>query len=88
MRLLLGYGSPTKPGLGVAANVGLDLNGGDSLLQYGGLQTSYNWDCCGFSVEVRKYELGSVRNETVEKFSITLANIGTAGNLSHAVSLF
>jgi LPS-assembly protein len=88
IRLLLGYGSPTKPGLGIAANVGLDLNGGDSLLQYGGLQSSYNWDCCGFSVEVRKYELGSVRNETVEKFSITLANIGTAGNLSHAVSLF
>jgi LPS-assembly protein len=89
LRLLLGYGSPTKPGLGLAANVGLDLNSANTgLVQYGGLQSSYNWDCCGFSVEVRKYELGSVRNETVEKFSITLANIGTAGNLSHAVSLF
>jgi LPS-assembly protein len=89
IRLLLGYGSPTKPGLGIAANVGLDLNGADSgLVQYGALQTSYNWDCCGFSVEVRKYELGAVRNETVEKFSITLANIGTAGNLSRAASLF
>jgi LPS-assembly protein len=89
IRLLLGYGSPTKPGFGVAANVGLDLNGADSgLVQYGALQSSYNWDCCGFSVEVRKYELGSVRNETVEKFSITLANIGTAGNLSRAASLF
>jgi LPS-assembly protein len=89
IRLLLGYGSPTKPGFGVAANVGLDLNSADSgLVQYGALQTSYNWDCCGFSLEVRKYELGSVRNETVEKFSITLANIGTAGNLSRAASLF
>jgi LPS-assembly protein len=89
LRLLLGYGSPTKAGLGVAANVGLDLNAGDSgLVQYGALQGSYNWDCCGFSVEVRKYELGSVRNETVERFNFTLSNIGTAGNLRRAASLF
>jgi LPS-assembly protein len=89
LRLLLGYGSPTKAGLGVAANVGLDLRAGDSgLVQYGALQTSYNWDCCGFSVEVRKYELGAVRNETVERFNFTLLNIGTAGNLRRAASLF
>jgi LPS-assembly protein len=89
LRLLLGYGSPTKAGLGVAANVGLDLRAEDSgLVQYGALQTSYNWDCCGFSVEVRKYELGAVRNETVERFNFTLLNIGTAGNLRRAASLF
>jgi LPS-assembly protein len=89
LRLLLGYGSPTKPGLGLAANVGLNLEGGDSgLVQYGALQGSYNWDCCGFSVEVRKYELGSVRNETAERFNFTLLNIGTAGNLRRAASLF
>jgi LPS-assembly protein len=89
LRLLLGYGSPTKAGLGVAANVGLDLNGGNSgLVQYGALQGSYNWDCCGFSVEVRKYELGAVRNETSERFNFTLLNIGTAGNLRRAASLF
>jgi LPS-assembly protein len=89
LRLLLGYGSPTKPGFGIAANAGLDLihtNGG--LVQYGAVQTSYNWDCCGFSVEYRKYELGSVRNEGVERFSFTLKNIGSAGNLKRAESLF
>jgi LPS-assembly protein len=89
LRLLLGYGSPTKAGFGIAANAGLDLNAGDSgLVQYGALQGSYNWDCCGFSVEVRKYELGAVRNETVERFNFTLLNIGTAGNLRRAESLF
>jgi LPS-assembly protein len=89
LRLLLGYGSPTKAGLGVAANVGLDLNAADSgLVQYGALQGSYNWDCCGFSIEVRKYELGAVRNETSERFNFTLLNIGTAGNLRRAASLF
>jgi len=89
IRLLLGYGSPTKPGLGVAGNVGLDLNSASSsLVQYGAFQTSYNWNCCGLSVEYRKYELGSVRDESEEKFSFTLVNIGTAGNLRRAVSLF
>jgi LPS-assembly protein len=89
IRLLLGYGSPTKPGLGVAGNVGLDLNSASSsLVQYGAFQASYNWNCCGLSVEYRKYELGSVRDESEEKFSFTLVNIGTAGNLRRAVSLF
>ncbi|WP_348267965.1 LPS assembly protein LptD [Edaphobacter paludis] len=86
LRLLAGYGSPTKVGLGVAANVGLDLNLGS--VQYGALQTSYNWDCCGLSVEYRKYELGSVRNENAYRFNFTLANIGTAGNLRRAERLF
>ena len=86
LRILLGYGNPTKRGLGVAANVGLDLIL-DSV-QYGALQSSYNWDCCGFSFEYRKYDLGSVRNENAYRFNFTLANIGTAGNLRRAERLF
>lgn len=92
LRLLAGYGAPTKPGFGIAANLGLDLNQGAALtgglVQYGALQTSYNWDCCGFSVEYRKYELGSVRNESAYRFNFTLANIGAAGNLRRAERLF
>jgi LPS-assembly protein len=83
---LLGYGSPSKPGVGVAANAGLDLK--LSSVQYGALQASYNWNCCGLSVEYRKYELGSVRNENVYRFNFTLVNIGTAGTLRRAERLF
>lgn len=86
MRFLLGYGAPTKPGLSVAGNVGLDID--HASLQYGSLQASYNWNCCGLSVEYRKYELGSTRNEGVERFSFTLINIGTAGNLRRQERLF
>ncbi|MCL2660813.1 MAG: LPS-assembly protein LptD, partial [Acidobacteriaceae bacterium] len=86
IRALLGYGSPTRRGLGVAANAGVDLRLGT--VQYGALQTSWNWDCCGISVEYRKYELGSVRNENAYRFNFTLANIGTAGNLRRAERLF
>ena len=86
LRFLLGYGGPTKRGLGVAANFGLDLK--LISVQYAAVQTSYNWNCCGFSVEYRKYELGSVRNENAYRFNFTLANIGTAGNLRRAERLF
>ena len=86
IRVLLGYGAPTRKGLGVAANAGLDLNRTE--VQYGALQVQYNWDCCGFSVEYRKYELGSARNENAYRFNLTLANIGTAGNLRRAERLF
>jgi len=86
MRVLFGYGLPTKAGLSTAANAGIDLKLGT--VQYATLQTSYNWNCCGFSVEYRKYELGSVRNENAYRFSFTLANIGTAGNLRRAERLF
>jgi LPS-assembly protein len=85
-RILLGYGSPTKRGLGVAANAGLDLR--LTTVQYAALQASWNWDCCGVSIEYRKYELGAVRNENAYRFNITLANIGTAGNLHRAERLF
>jgi LPS-assembly protein len=86
LRFLLGYGTPAKPGFSTAANAGIDLNAGS--LQYGSLQGSYNWNCCGISVEYRKYELGSVRNEGVYRFNLTLANIGTAGNLRRSDRLF
>ncbi|MDE3105932.1 MAG: LPS-assembly protein LptD [Acidobacteriota bacterium] len=86
LRILAGYGAPTKRGLSVGANAGLDLILGT--VEYGTLETSYNWDCCGLSVEYRKYELGSARNESVYRFNFTLANIGTAGNLKRAERLF
>ncbi len=86
LRFLFGYGSPTRPGLSLATNAGLDLSLGT--IQYGAIQSSYNWNCCGLSVEYRKFELGSVRNENVYRFNFTLANIGTAGNLRRAEQIF
>jgi LPS-assembly protein len=109
LRLLVGFGSPVKPGLSVAGNTGLDLKSlygatgtttssltgvvstttvYPALMQYATVQTNYNWNCCGVSFEYRKFELGSVRNEGSYKFNLTLANIGTAGNLRKAERLF
>jgi LPS-assembly protein len=86
IRLLAGYGTPTKPGFGIGANANLDLNLGT--IQYEAVQSAYNWSCCGLSVEYGRYNLGAVRDESVWRYSITLKNIITAGNLNRAVSLF
>jgi LPS-assembly protein len=86
MRVLLGLGKPTRPGLSAAASAGIDLDLGT--VQYGAIQTSYNWNCCGVSIEYRKYELGTARNDNGYKFNFTLANIGSAGNLRHSNQVF
>ncbi len=86
MRVLGGFGDPNRPGLAVAANAGIDVNLGQ--FQYAAIQANYNWNCCGLSVEYRKYELGAVRNENAYRFNLTLANIGSAGNLRRAERLF
>lgn len=86
LRLLLGYGTPAKRGLSLAGNAGYDLNLGT--LQYLSIQTAYNWDCCGLSLEYRKFQLGTVPSDTVYRFNFTLAGVGTAGNLRRAERLF
>jgi LPS-assembly protein len=86
LRLLASYGKPTMAGFSAGGNVGLDLNLGT--LQYGAVQTSYNWNCCGFSVEYRKYELGTTPAESSYRFNFTLVNIGSAGNLRRAQQVF
>jgi len=75
----LGYGQLNKRGLSAASSFGFDADNGS--LQYATAQTSYNWDCCGLSLEYRRFALGSVRNENQYRFSFTLANVGAFGNL-------
>src|ERR1700688_2617094 len=86
LRLLLGYGDPTKRGLSAGVNAGYDFI--QNALQYGGIQSSYNWDCCGLSVEYPPLALGSVRNENKYSFNFTLAGVGAAGNLKHSERIF
>jgi LPS-assembly protein len=86
MRVNLGYGNSTRPGFSALAAAGIDIDVG--AVQYGSILASYNWNCCGFSVEYRKYELGTARNDNGYKFNFTLANIGSAGNIRRADQTF
>jgi LPS-assembly protein len=85
-RLLFGYGQLNKRGLSAATSVGFDADNGS--LQYATAQSSYNWDCCGLSLEYRRFALGSVRNENQYRFTFTLANIGAFGNLRRQERLY
>jgi LPS-assembly protein len=85
-RALLGYGHPGKRGISAGGSLGYDV--AQHFLQFGAVQTSYNWDCCGISVDYRRFALGSVRNENQFRFAFTLANVGTFGNLRRQERLF
>jgi LPS-assembly protein len=83
-------GKATGPGFNLAVNAGYDFV--QNVLQYGGVQATYNWDCCGISLGYRRYELGSVgavtRDESEWLYSITLASFGSAGNIRRANTVF
>ncbi|HZD50410.1 MAG TPA: LPS assembly protein LptD [Silvibacterium sp.] len=86
LRLTAIYGSPIKTGLSAGMNMGYDFT--LNSLQYLGVQTTYNWNCCGLSFEVRRYSLGTVPEHTTFLYSFTLANVGSAGSLSWAQRVF
>ena len=86
VRVTLGYGAATKTGFSSAVNAGYDLNRTE--LQYGGAEASYNFNCCGITIEYRRLALGSQRNENYESFNFTLAGIGTAGNINRSQLIY
>jgi LPS-assembly protein len=85
-RVLVGYGHTNKPGFSAATNIGFDSN--LNFLQYAAVQTTYNWNCCGVSLEFRRFNLGEVRDENEYRFSFALANLGALGNLRRTEKLF
>jgi LPS-assembly protein len=85
-RVLAGYGQLNKRGLSAAVSFGFDAN--ERNLQFATAQTSYNWDCCGLSLEYRRFALGAVRNENEYRFSFSLANVGAFGNLRRQERLY
>ena len=82
----LSIGKPSGAGFNLAANGGYDFEHG--ALQYAGVQSVYNWNCCGLSFGYRRFALGSVRDETQWLYSFTLANFGSVGDIRHSNSVF
>jgi LPS-assembly protein len=78
-RAALGYGRLVKRGFSAAGSFGFDAD--LRQLQFVSVQTTYNWDCCGVTLEYRTYTVANVRNENLFRFSFTLANIGGIGSL-------
>jgi LPS-assembly protein len=86
----LEIGKPTGRGFNMALNGGYDFV--QHQVQYGGVETAYNWGCCGLTVGYRRFELGTVgstsRDETQWLYGFTLANFGAVGDIRRANSIF
>jgi len=82
----LEIGRPNAVGFNLAANGGWDFVHG--ALQYAGIQTVYNWDCCGLSVGYRRFALGSARDETQYLYGFTIANFGSVGDIRRSNTVF
>lgn len=85
-RVALGYGGLGRRGLSAASSFGFDAETGQ--LQFATAQTTYNWDCCGVTLEYRRYAIANVRNENLFRFTFSLANIGSFGNLRRQERLY
>ena len=85
-RVALGYGGLTRRGLSAAASLGFDAE--NRQLQFATAQTTYNWDCCGITLEYRRYNITNVRNENLYRFTFSLANIASFGNLRRQERLY
>ncbi len=85
-RAALGYGRQNKRGFSAASSFGFDAE--SKLLQFVTAQTTYNWDCCGATVEYRSYSVANVRNENLFRFTFTLANVGSFGSLRKQERLY
>jgi LPS-assembly protein len=81
----VGYGQTTKQGWGAALGVFYDVR--TSTIDYTQFQVTYNTDCCGVSVQYRRFNLGA-RDETFYRFSFTISNIGSMGSLPRQERMF
>ncbi|HEV2484845.1 MAG TPA: LPS assembly protein LptD [Terracidiphilus sp.] len=82
----LTIGKPNSVGFNLAVNGGYDFVLGQ--VQYAGVQATYNWDCCGLTLGYRRFQLGSVRDETQYLYSFTIANFGSVGDIRRSNSIF
>jgi LPS-assembly protein len=85
-RVALGFGGLARRGFSAASSFGIDSETGQ--LQFATAQTTYNWNCCGVTMEYRRYSIANVRNENLFRFTFSLANIGSFGNLRRQERLY
>ena len=84
-RWRVGFGDPQHRGW----NAGIDsvYDARQGVLEYMTAQVTYNTDCCGFSVQYRRYNVG-LRDESRYTFAFAISNVGTFGTLKKQDRLF
>jgi len=85
IRAALIHGNALRPGINAGVSLSYDFN--THKLQQSNSQLAYNWDCCGVALELRQFNIGA-RVETQVRFTFSLKNIGSFGNLRKQERLF
>ena len=83
-RTRVGYGNPNRRGWNYGFDMYYDYRQG--MLQYWQTQSTYNTDCCGFSVQYRRIEIGIPHSQFEASFAIS--NVGTFGTLRKQDRMF
>jgi LPS-assembly protein len=86
IRSLVGYGESNRRGWNASFGFSYDIK--RDLLQSQLVQIGYNGSCCGIAVEYRRLALGPIRTENQFRVALTIANIGTFGNLRRQEKIF
>ena len=82
----LRYGDYNRRGWNAALYNVYDYRQG--IFLYSISQLTYNTDCCGFSVELRRLSIGNARSDNQIRISLAIANVGSFGTLRPAERMF
>jgi len=84
-RGMVGLGNENRRGWNAGFSAYYDYR--IQVLQYALTQVTYNTDCCGFSVQYRRFNFGT-RNENQFRIAFVVANIGAVGTLKRQERMF
>lgn len=78
IRGTFGIGNQTRKGWNAAFSMYYDYKLG--ILDYSSTEVTYNTDCCGISVEYRRFNVG-IRDDTQYRMAFAVSNLGSFGTL-------
>jgi LPS-assembly protein len=85
-RAVISYGDVNRKGFSGA--FGADYNFSQKIAQQMVTQLGYNFGCFGLDFEYRRFDLGPLREENQYRVALSLANVGTFGNLRRRERLY
>jgi len=89
MRGGVGYGNANQRGWNAGFTAIYDYR--TSVIQFATTQVTYNTDCCGISVQYRRFGFkinGIAREDNQFRVSFAIANVGAFGTLKKQERLF
>ncbi len=86
LRVIASYGEVSRKGFSSA--LGLDYNFAQGIAHQVVSQASYNFGCFALDFEYRRFALGTLRREHQYRVALSLANVGSFGNLKPRERLY